>query len=68
MTPSKAADIIGITVAQVRHACRKGTLRARKKRIRSSPDAYYYDIKERDVLYYKHHRPRTGPKPKRSMV
>ena len=65
MTPKKAAEIIGISPAQMRLACRKGLILATKVRLENGdPNAFVYNLLKRDVLYYKAHRPKRGPKGK----
>ena len=64
MRASEAADIIGITPAQMRQAIRKGLIRAARRANPLDPNGHIYDLKEKDVLYYKENRPRPGPKKK----
>lgn len=62
MRAAKAADIIGITPAQMRQAIRKGLIPATKRINPLDPEGHIYDLKEKDVLWYKENRPRPGPK------
>ena len=65
MRPSEAATFIGMTVAQVRQACRKGLIPAVKRNLdNGDPNAYVWDISKKDAVYYKRNRPRSGPKRK----
>lgn len=65
MTPKQASKIIGVTPQQVQYACRTGLLPAKKKKLdNGNPSAYCYDIKQKDVEYYRDNRPPRGPKPR----
>lgn len=64
MRPSEAAKVIGISIAQMRQACRKGLIPSKKRNNPLAPGAHIYELKEKDVLYYKDNRPRPGPKKK----
>lgn len=64
MTCKEAAEIIGISKQQVQQAIRKGYIPARKDKLDYAPGQYRYLIKEKDVIYYRDHRPKKGPKPR----
>ena len=64
MMPSEAARTIGMSDSQLRQAIRKKLIPAKKKPNPLVPGAYIYDLRERDVIYYKNNRPRPGPKKK----
>lgn len=62
MRASEAARVIGMSIAQMRQACRKGLIPSKKKKNPLTPGAHIYELKEKDVLYYRDHRPKRGPK------
>lgn len=67
MNPRQAAKIIGISPQQVRQACRKGLIKARKVKLQNgSPNAYTYAISQAEAIRYKNNRPKRGPKPRRT--
>ena len=61
MNCREAADVIGMSVVQVRYACRKGLLPARKNR--KSNKVVEYEIAYKDAMHYRDNRPKKGPKP-----
>lgn len=61
MTPAQAAKLIGITAPQVRLLIRQGRIFAVRKQ--AAGGQFVYDIDRSDVLYYRRHRPKRGPKP-----
>jgi len=64
MKPSEAAAVIGISHAQVLWAIRKGMIPSKRKKLdNGNQNAFVYDIKEKDAIYYRDHRPKRGPKP-----
>lgn len=61
----QAAEIIGISKSQVLQACRKGTLKAKKRKLdNGDPEAFHYEIAVKDAEWYRDNRPRKGPKPR----
>ena len=62
MRASEAARVIGMSIAQMRQACRKRLIPSKKKKNPLTPGAHIYELKEKDVLWYKDHRPKRGPK------
>jgi hypothetical protein len=63
MTPAEAAKIIRISLSQIRQAVRKGLIPAEKKPLlNGNPKAFEYDLRIQDVLFYRDHRPKPGPK------
>ena len=65
MNPREAAEYIGMSSTQIRQACRKGMIRAKKKKLNNGdPNAYEWSISTKEAQRYKDNRPRTGPKKK----
>lgn len=65
MNPRQAAELIGISHQQVLYAVRKGLLKATKKKLNNgNPNAFTYEIRQKEVERYRDNRPKRGPKPK----
>lgn len=66
MTPTEAALVIDCSSVHVRYLCRKGLLKASKRKLVHNPEGFEYVIASSEAKRYRDNRPKRGPKRKAS--